>query len=311
VEADGAFDYFELADEVLVSDLVRVHRGEPAGDSELAVINQLGDDGLQVPVALYNAEANQDCTIPDEAGVLTVECKPEPTVESKLYYVDLTCSDHPVVAVPGSGKPQLVAVHDEQTGCASYYRLGRGLSLPPFQLLFERVGDMCISTTRPDGQFFETAERTHVPMLGRLRDSGSERIREITRVADGLILRDPFLYDIELDIECRHNDNLLCTPPAVGIVAASSSPRFYIDQNCQLPIGLAIVPRGVCDPSQRFTSDGASYYELLEPYPSPIYSMSTDSQCISYALPAQHVAYKIGNPVDETIFAQATRVIDP
>jgi hypothetical protein len=160
-----------------------------------------------------------------------------------------------------------------------------------------------------EAEFFEPGEPTRVPTVGRLREGVTERVQPIFQVSEGLRLRDLFMYDAELDTECRHGDGF-CLPATVGLGGEAAVGAYYSDQQCQSSMNLALVPKGACDPPLRFASDGADYYEIREPYTQPIFS-SADDTCSSYVPPAPYVAYRVGAPIDRSVFARGTMVIDP
>lgn len=310
LDLEDNFEYFELGTELPTSDLVRLRRGDPHGAGELAVIHEIGDDDLRVPVALYDRAADAECTTTDLPNLVSVPCTPVSTTTT-AYFLDPECTDL-VVAVPSGTTPSLASLHDVRTSCSTYYRMGRELVLLPLQLMFEQSGTTCALTARPSGyRFFELAERVYVPALGRVRDPGTQRIRSITRVSGALQLPDPLMYDAELDTECLHDDEMQCVPRTLGRAVPETANAHYADPQCQTPIGLAFVPRGACDPPQRFASDGADYYELLGPYSKPIYVPSTGDTCSGYAPPEPYVSYRIGARMDRSAFARAQLVIDP
>ncbi len=310
VEQGEDFEYFELGAEVPVTELVRLRRGDPRGTGELAIIDEIGDDELRVPVALYDRAAEAECTTANLPNMVSVPCTPSSTA-TIAYYLDPECTDL-VVAVPSDTSPSIAQLHDVPTSCSTYYRTGLELIPQPMQPMFEKSGTTCALTARPSGtRFFALGERVHVPALGRVREPGAQRIRPIARVNAELQLQDPLMYDAELDTECMHDGELQCVPRTLGRAVPETANAHYADPQCEVPIGLAFVPRGACDPPQRFASDGADYYELREPYTKPIYVPSTGDTCSGFAPPAPYVAYQIGERVERSAFARAQLVIDP
>ena len=302
--------YFELGPEVRVADLARMRLGAPAGGGALALINETSDDGLQVPVAFYDHATGVECTAAPLPNALDVPCVPVTAAAASAYFLDPACTNG-IVVVPAGSRPALVALADVPTSCTSYHRLGRGLTLPSTRMLFERRGAACAAVMRPIGQYFELADRVHPPVLGRLREASAGRIRAIARVGGGLRVPDPLVYDAALDLECLHDEDLRCVPPASAL-APAAPPAYFADPQCEAPLELAFVPSGVCDPPRRLASDGTAYYEVHAPYTQPIYVVSAGGgTCTSYAPPDPLVAYRIGAPVARSAFAQAELVIDP
>ena len=78
-----------------------------------------------------------------------------------------------------------------------------------------------------------------------------------------------------------------------------------------MPIDVAFVARGACDPDVRFATEGSRYWPLGEPYTAPIYVPSTGDTCSGFAPPAPFVAYSIGAQLAREDFARAVTVIDP
>jgi hypothetical protein len=305
VEVFEDYAYFELGAEIPSADLVHLSRAEPNGGGELAVISEVGDDELRAPVALYDRTAGAECTTTDLPSMISVPCTPVTAVVA-AYYLDPACSQH-VVAVPLGQHATFAAYHDVRTSCSTYYRVGRELVAPR---LYQASGTACVEISRPGGQrFFEMDERYVVPALARVRDGGTQRIRAIVRINGTLHLRDPLMYDAELDIECRHDSGLRCVPRTMALAVPARA--FFADPQCEMPLGLAFVPRGACDPPQRFASDGGDYYELGEPYAGPIYVPSTGDTCSGFAPPPPLIAYRIGRRTDPSVFARAELVIDP
>ena len=310
VEQGDDFEYFELGVEVPVADLVRLRRGDPRGTGELAIIDEIGDDDLRVPVALYDRVTEAECTTANLPNVVSAPCTPISTTMT-AYFLDPECTNL-VVAVPSGTTPSIASLHDVQTSCSTYHRTGRELVLQPMQPMFEKSGTTCALTARPSGyRFFELGERVYVPELGRVRESGTQRIRPIARVSGTLEVPDPLMYDAELDTECLHDGELQCVPRTLGRAVPAAASAHFADPQCEVPVGLAFVPRGACDPPQRFASDGADYYELREPYTKPIYVPSTGDTCSGFAPPAPDVAYLIGARMDRSAFARAQLVIEP
>lgn len=312
MELGPGFDYFELGEEVPMTDLVGVRRGAPEGAGEIAVIDDIGDDGLVVPVALYDTVSEAECTTSDIPNAHSVPCAPTTTVTAIEYSTDTSCTTH-VVALPADSTPPLVTFYDEQTSCLTYYGLGRSLAIQESQSLFQRGETECVRAPWPvePTEFFERGERAYPPELARLRESGPRRIRAIARVNGALRVMDRLMYDAKLDTECAHDEEMQCMPEAAGSVVPATRRAYFADEQCQTPISLAFVPRRVCDPPLRFATDGAEYYELREPYTNPIFvPASTGGTCI-YAPPVPEVAYQVGEPMPRSAFALANLVIDP
>jgi hypothetical protein len=306
-EPGDSFEYFELGEEIATSELVHLRRSEPTGTGELARIDETTDDGLRVPVALYDRAAASECKTIDRPNAAAVDCVAVSALPAP-YFHDPACNE-PVVAAPPDLRPTRAIQYDVSTSCWNYFAVGDEVSARP---IYELGGANCVETAAPSGaRLFGMAGTIAMPTLTRERDPSNERLRPIARVAAGLRVPDELLYDAELDAECRHDASLRCVPRTEAMVATAESLRYYSDPQCLSAISLAFVASGACDPPVRFGRDGDVYYPLEAPYTAPIYVPSTGDTCSQYAVPTPLVAYTVGAPLDPSAFAVGELAIDP
>lgn len=301
-EPGDDYEYFELEDELAVTDLAAVRQTAPQGDGELAVIFDTSSDGLRVPAALFHRESASACAMIERPNADHVECVPQ-SAPAAAYFHDAACTE-PELGTAGAPVSTHASHFTVETSCWQYYGLGGEVAAPP---LYERTGSGCLAVSPPGGQrFFTMAGAQPMPRLVRLHDASEHRVQSITRVNDELRLRDATMYDAVLATDCAHDSELRCAPRTNITVQP-----FFADAQCQTPIDLALVPSGACDAPSRFATDGVEYYPLAAPYPSTIYVPSTGDTCSMFGPPAPFVAYAIGPALDRSQLPRAELTIDP
>jgi hypothetical protein len=307
IALDEDFDYFELAAEIVTSDLAQLHRSGPHGLGTLAMITETSDDGMNVPIALFDRATDSECIAVERANSDRVECVPT-AAGIVSYFHDAGCRE-PELAVPLGAPTTLAVSFDVATSCWTSYAVGEEVSAPP---LYEHSGPLCLEVAPPAGRrFFTMGAMQPLPALSREREPSASRIHSISRTTNGLRVTDPLLYDEDLDTDCRHDDSLACVPRTTATLTRKTALTYFADPQCQTAIDLAQVPMGSCDAPVRFATDGDLYYPLGEPYPGPIYVPSTGDTCSGYAPPVPFVGYTVGPPLDPAVFARAQLTIDP
>jgi hypothetical protein len=78
-----------------------------------------------------------------------------------------------------------------------------------------------------------------------------------------------------------------------------------------MPIDLALVPAGECDPPSRFARKGDALFQLTNRHTGTIYWLSTGDTCGIYGPPAPFVAWGVGDVVEPSTLVQAQVTIDP
>jgi hypothetical protein len=301
-QAGDGFDYFELGSEV--TDLVQLHHAQ-RGDGTLAIVDELSDDGLRVPTGFFDRTLSVECAPAERGNAQSVECVP---TDSALisYFHEVGCIE-PELAITGTAVPTTAKQYSTRTRCWSYYDVGAEVSAPP---LYEAIGLTCTSVAPPNGaRFFVMAgprEQRTIPGLLRERETTERRLAHIDLVGDGVRLADPLLFDRDLAAECRRNDELRCVP-----VTEAQTESFFADSGCTMPIDLALVPTGDCDPPSQFARKGNVTYRLGQRYTRQIYWLSTGDTCGTYAPPTPFVAWALGEMIDPSRFASAEVTIDP
>jgi hypothetical protein len=297
----GDSAYYELGDE-LTDELVRLRRAEPRGAGALAVIDEVGDDGLRAPIAVYDRQRETECTTLGAATSQRLDCVPSDSALAS-YYRDVECRE-PQLATTQQPPPAIARQYSAKSRCWRFYAVGDNVVAPP---LFEAIGDTCISVAPPAGNYFYVmAGPAQLPVLARVREPTTRRLQRIERVHDDVRVEDDLLFDSELDTECRRDALQRCAP----VTDATVLP-FFRDPECQLAMELAIVPAGECDPPPRFARKGDTYFPLLAKYIHQIYVPSTGDTCGFYSPPVPFEAWVIGAAVDPTAFATAELQIDP
>lgn len=301
-EPGDAFEYFELEDELAVTDLAAIRRSAPQGDGELSVILDTSSDGLRVPAAMFHRGSSSTCTMIDRPNADHVECVPA-SAPAAAYFHDAACTE-PELGTADAPVPTHASHFIVETSCWEYYTVGDEVTAPP---LYERTGAGCLAVSPPEGQrFFTVAGTQPMPQLARLHEVSVHRVQSITRINEELRLRDTAMYDALLATDCAHDSELRCAPRTNILVQP-----FFADAQCNTPIELALVPSGACDPPSRFATDGVELYPLAAPYPSTIYVPYTGDTCGVFRPLAPFVAYAIGPALDRSQLARAELMIDP
>jgi hypothetical protein len=297
---DNDYDYFELGAEV--TDLAQLRHRAPRGEGTLGIIDEVSDDGLRVPISFFDQALNVECTPPEKANVEGVECEPADAVLVS-YFHEVGCLE-PEIATNASTVPTTAKQYSPLTGCWRYYAVGEEVSAPP---LYEAIGLTCTSVAPPAGaHFYLTAGLRQTQALRRERETTQRRLANIDLVTDdGLRVADPHLFDSELGGECRRNDELRCVP----VTAAKVEP-FFADSGCTIPLDLALVPTGDCDPPTQFARRGDTMYPLVRRSTGTIYWLSTGDTCGTYVAQPPFKAWTIGPPIDPSTFPTAELTID-
>lgn len=296
----GDFDYFELGEEI--TGLVQMRRGQPRGDGELAIIDELGDDGLRVPIGLYDRAADAPCTPDEHANAETADCAPD---DAGLisYFHESSCLE-PVLAVLSGFAPAVAKQHDPLTHCWRYHDVGNEVAATP---LYVALPGTCTSASPPGGaRFFGMAGPHATQQLVRERLDSETRLARIKLVHDSTRVTSPLLFDRELATECKLDGELRCVP----VTSAEVMP-FFSDPQCATLLDLALVPAGACDTWVPYAHAGDAVYPLVNQYTSTVYWLSTGDTCAKYVPPIDLVPWRIGPAIDPATFATAKLVIDP
>jgi hypothetical protein len=298
--ADSDFDYFELGAEV--TNLVQLRRAAPRGEGTLAIVDEVSDDGLRVPAGYFDRTLDVECTPVERANVESVECVPADAMLIS-YFHEVGCLE-PELAIYGTAVPTTAKQYSPITRCWRYYEVGAEVTAPP---LYEAIGLTCTSVAPPAGaRFYLMAGPRQTQGLLRQRESTERRLAQIDLVRDELRVADPLLFDRELGAECRRDDELRCAP----VTDAQVEP-FFADGGCTIPLELALVPTGDCDPPSEFARKGDNIYRLGQVYTRPIHWLSTGDTCAVYAPPVPFVARTIGEPIDPSSYARAELTVEP
>ncbi|HEX5061812.1 MAG TPA: hypothetical protein VFV99_20735 [Kofleriaceae bacterium] len=297
-ELGDGFAYFELGREI--TNLARLRRGEPRGAGELAVVDDVSDDGLRVPVTFYDRALGVECTAAARANVDSVECAPNDSAIVS-YFHEVGCLE-PELAITGT-VPTTAKQYSPLTRCWSYYDVGTEVNAPP---LYEALGGTCTSVSPPNGsQFFLVAGLHQLQGVLRQREVTTRRLAAIDLVRDDQRFADPLLYDSALATECWRDENDRCVPATDATIEP-----FFADSGCTMPLDLALVPQGECDAPTKFARKGDEYHPLGLWYTRTIFWLSTGDTCGIYRPPTPFNAWTVGPAIDPTMFATATLTID-
>lgn len=295
------YEYYELGDEL--TNLVRLQRSAPRGTGELAVVDETSEDGLRVPIAYYDRALEVECTPAQRANVESVECVPN-DMKLASHFHEVGCQEPELVVTDGS-TPITAKVYSPVTRCWRYYDVGSSVAAPP---LYEGRGDMtCTAASPPPGAAFYLMAGPHQTQgLVREREETMGRLARIELTRDDLRIEDPMLFDTDLEVECRRDEQRRCVPATEAVIEP-----FFADPGCTTPLDLALVPAGQCDPWSMYARKGDAYYPMGEQYTRQIYWLSTGDTCGMYRPPTSFVAYTVGPAIDPATFARAKLVIDP
>jgi hypothetical protein len=302
LEPGDGFVYFELGEEL--DSLVQLRRSEPYGAGRLALIDEISDDGLRVPVAVFDQSAGAECRLTERPNSIGTICEPADLAIAS-YFHDAACTE-PVLATSAASPPSLAKLDDVATSCTSYFHVGGEVTAPP---LYERIGGVCVATAPPGGQrFFVMDGPGDVASMSRERNpQDTDRLHRIERFRDEIRFDDPFLFDDLLDAECRRDVDDRCVP-ATGAQVQS----WFADPQCQTAIDVAAVPSGSCDvPRPRFARSGDTYFIATGPRVDTTFELSTGDTCKPYLPPAPLALYEISSALARTSFAAAELQIDP
>jgi hypothetical protein len=303
-EPGDGFEYFELGAEV--PDLVQLRRSAPHGRGELAIIDETSADGLRAPIGFYDRPHDVECSPAEQTTSDTVECVPA-NAALVSYFHEVGCIE-PELAYTGNDVPVTAKQYSPITRCWQYYKVGAEVSAPPLYESLPLLGT-CVATAPPAGaRFYLVAPQqlSVLPGLLREREQTTRRLARIDLVADDVRVPDVLLYDRELEGECRRDDQLRCIPVTDAVVEP-----FFADSSCTIPLDLALVPTGDCDPPAKLARRGDQLFRLGQPYTLRIHWLSTGDTCGTYAPPAPFVAWAIGPAIDPATFVQAQLAIDP
>lgn len=305
MEPGDTFEYFELGREV--TSLVRLRHSDPRGDGSLAIVDEVSDDGLRVPIGYYDSTLEVECTPEERWNVESIVCVPNDAPLAS-YFHEVGCLEPELAVVDGSF-PTTAKQYSPLTRCWSYYDVGDEVAAPP---LYESLSGLsCVPVSPPaGGRFFLMGGPQQLQGMLRKREMTSHRLAAIDRVrmndAEELRVADPFLFDRELGTECRRNDDARCLP-----ITEATVESFFADSGCTTRLDLAIVPAGSCDSWTPFARGHDALYPLVAEYTKTIFWISTGDTCGIYGPPTSFVAWTIGPAIDPSTFAQAQLTIDP
>jgi hypothetical protein len=304
-EPGDGYAYFDLGREV--QSLVRLRHSEPRGEGELAIVDEASDDGLRVPIAYYDRTLDVECTPAEHANVEGAECVPNDAALVS-YFHEVGCQDPELAIALGDTVPATAKHYSQRTRCWHYYDIGDEVEAPP---LYEDLGGTCVSVSPPGGsRFFTTAGPHQTQGVMRQRVATSDRLLQIDRVRvqgdQELRIADPLLFDRKLETDCRRDGDARCVP----VTEAKVEPFFW-DSICSMPLELARVPSGNCDPPTKFARRGDELVPLDIHWTGAIYWLSTGDTCALYGPPEPFTMWTVGPAIDPATFARAQLEIDP
>jgi hypothetical protein len=318
---DGTNTYYGVGAEVPISQLVQLTLGLGSGKGAFATEYATSSDGAQFPWAVRDHANNLSC----QPAVITTDTSTAtcaPTSWFAGYDHDAACTI-PEMALPKTCAAFQYAQHVPPNSCASdpavYYPVGASEASSP---LFAWTGTSCGSATADATlSYFAVGSPLALAPFARSPDHvPSRRVQLIHMVPpDGSVrVRDPSLWDSQLDAECYPTDLPDGTNRCVPFGGNVST--YYSDPQCTQSIdvvelfgnGSGCAPPVVPKYAQKFVGSASnlcSYTYEVHPlttvYTGALYFES--SSCMAYT-PSDEVIYTIGPALDPTTFALATSV---
>jgi hypothetical protein len=293
---DAGQSFYELGGELSSADFVRIRRVQPAGEARLGVVRETSDDGLDVAVAIRDRTLGTECMFADHHNASKVACAPAGGVAT-AYFHDGQCSE---LAVSSAESPDVIV--SDREGCASYFSAGVEVTGDP---LYVPAGAACIEVAAPGGQrqFLLGAPLSLAVIDRELRPSA--RISRIDLVAGSSHMFDELVFDTALGADCLPEAGH-CRPATNSKVLS-----YFSDAQCVVPLELAFVPNGSCDPTAPFArTDRGDIHELRAPYQATIYEISTGDRCVPFIPPPRMAAYAIDPALSFESFAATMIVAD-
>lgn len=279
--------YYTVGEEIAASALARITVTETLVGDRLSLAVDGSGDGWRRPGQLVDNLLALPCSLDSAANTDVVRCVPDGLVTT-TYFADATCST-PLVSEDRM-------LHTARDGCTSVVDAGGAHGAEVFELL----GESCVAEGVPAESLATVGVEMRIAELPRRADETGTRLAAI--VIDGFTSEIPTsrLYDRELDAECEVSDvggELVCAP-----VEALSVVDLFADAACNIPIAVAFVPTGQCQP--RFAYAGGRRIEGV--YTAPIYELTTGDRCSPYAPPPRFAVHALGAPATDLV--RATRV---
>jgi len=276
--------FFELGEEIRPDKLVRIRERETLTVGRLTFGIDTTDDGWHVPGAVVDMVAGP-CTLLPSANADTAPCLPSARATP---FSDAQCTQ-PLAS------DEVAAHRDVDSGCWSLLEPGA-----PFTgQAYERIGETCVAVGSSE-PFFTPAAISEAARLLRRVDENNRRLAAINL---GTNARDAFLHDDTLVADCQIIQTAAgytCAP-----VSAVTALPFFDDSACSVPIHVAFVPTGSCEPPSVF-ADGFRIGDLRT---APIYEVTTGDRCAAFAPPARFAVHSL-EAVPTTDVVTATRSVD-
>jgi hypothetical protein len=281
-------NYFEIGDELDGAALVAFHHDE-IGEGRLGLWVRRTDDGVRIAAGLRDRDLDVACAPGYRSD--GVVCEPAGAVPATLFR-DPACSE-PVVAVGSATQaPPTLARVIEPSGCASYHRIGRELSLP----VYRREGASCTAVVAPaEGRLFSVDGALALPTLERsLEDLPDRRLRRVVLEHGGLRYLDGRMHDRETDLECRPRslrDGIRCLPPSIP------AATLFLD-GCATVVRVAEVPQRACERVAFATTNRPFQLRAIGGLVTVPLSRIDNGNCVPYAIPPGMELRDLGPTID-------------
>ncbi len=299
----GGLAYHTLTGEVAAASLLELHDDE-VGDGRLGLTVRTADDGLRLPLGLYDRDLDLPCT-PTVGPDGAVACAPT-TADAAAFFSDPECERPAVIVAPGRDAPAVVKA-TSPSGCASYRATGTELAGP----VFRRDSGVCRSVWPGPGERAYAADvEAALPALERaVAQVDGRRLQQIilTDGVAGAPLRflDDALYDTATRAACSHagvdDDDIRCVPTelAAGAVLFTAS--------CGVAVDVVELPRASCAwPAFAWTLAGAGivFHAIGDPVLEPLYRFDGGG-CRAYTPAADTELRALGPVLDPDPFLRA------
>ncbi len=292
---DSSMHYATVSPELDETHFVRLLRSAPQGNARVQRIAIDTDDGMHVVSAFHDRTIGADCALEYPSDVASPRCVPEAAPFTTLFS-DASCSQ-PLLQVPAD--PPAFAQFGT-TDCPSYGAVTDEVTGTP---VFDQVSGTCTPVTLPHG-YRVYAVGAALDLQQVTRETGAAaRIEPVTVVTGSEKAADTFVHDNQLAADC--SPGLLAGSwrclPAVAQITSS----YFIDDQCQDPIDVALVPRSACAPAPKFAYEPETIHAIGDAVPMQLYEVSTGDRCVPYNPVPPLIAHLVGPPLPAETFAAA------
>lgn len=299
----GPFDaagyyYFDLGPQQAITQfaVASIERKLPAR-GRLGHLVDTTDDGMSRFRGWYDHELATKCGL-ERAEDGSLICTPydTPAIE---YFADSNCSELAVVAAE---EPQFAYHRPDYAVCGTYYRVGNLLDGPVYQ----RSQDACVAVDVGELPRYRIDERPLTFASAERVEDGAAgaRFQGVHYANDDIRTPSVQLLDTELGAPCSIDRfQRRCTPSRLAYGYSE-----YTSAACDAKVPVALKPKRGCvyGFDAGYIYEAGAFYEIGE----PIATIYRGEACVPTEAPDGYQYHAVGQPIDETRFAQARLVSD-